>query len=204
MHDNLLLIFTRNPELGKCKTRLAAEVGDVAALNVYTFLLQHTVGFTQGLQVEKWVYYSDTLGEGDMWQTPPYTKKLQRGTDLGSRMLQAFQEGFAAGYKNIIIIGTDMYHLSQNEIEAAFAALDTYDYVLGPAEDGGYYLLGMKSLHTALFYNKAWSTETVLQHTLNDLKATNFLLLPVKNDVDYYEDIKDIVAFKPFLKPVQK
>jgi len=204
LSKNLLLILTRNPELGKCKTRLASNVGDKAALEIYKFLLDKTVSFTKDLKVEKWVYYSEEVWENDIWNNNLYSKKLQTGTDLGERMMNAFKEGFQAGFKNIIIIGSDMYHLNQSDLEEAFSKLEHHKYVIGPAEDGGYYLLGMKSLKTALFQNKEWGTNTVLAATLSDIKEDSFVLLNEKNDVDYYEDIKDIEAFAPFLKHMKK
>lgn len=204
MDKNLLLILTRNPELGKCKTRLAKKIGDVAALDIYKFLLDHTVSFTKNLNVEKWVYYSEEIWENDIWDNKYYQKKLQVGTDLGERMLNAFQDGFNSGFEKIIIIGSDMYHLSQADMEEAFLRLNEHDYVIGPAEDGGYYLLGMKSLKKEVFHNKSWGTDTVLSDTLKDLESGSIFMLPVKNDVDYYEDIKDIAAFQPFLKPIKE
>ena len=197
---NLLLIFTRNPELGKGKRRLAATVGDQAALDIYNFLLEHTVKITCGLYTDKIVYYSDEIWEQDIWDNKIYEKKLQVGDDLGTRMRNAFQDGFASGYEKIVIIGSDMYDLSQEDLEEAFRVLAPNDFVLGPAEDGGYYLLGMKKLKPALFKDKEWGTETVLRDTLNDLENEKKILLKTKNDVDYYEDIKDIPAFAPFLK----
>ena len=197
---SLLLIFTRNPELGKCKTRLAAKVGDNAALDIYKFLLSHTVSITQGLDVEKWVYYSNEIWEEDIWSKDVFKKKLQDGPDLGLRMLNAFQEGFESGYEKIVIIGSDMYDLSQEDLESAFSQLNQHDYVVGPAEDGGYYLLGMTLLNKELFQDKRWGTETVLEDTLKHLEQEKVSLLPVKNDVDHYEDIKDIKAFQPFIK----
>lgn len=193
---NLLMIFTRNPELGKCKTRLAATIGDQAALEVYQLLLAHTVSITKNLEVTKEVHYSARIGEDDIWNQTIYNKKQQKGKDLGIRMYNAFQNGFNAGYTNIIIIGSDMYDLTQRDIENAFNALKTNDYVVGPAEDGGYYLLGMKKLNSTVFQNKSWGTNTVLQNTLNDLQLTNVKLLEERNDVDYYEDIKDISVFQ--------
>ena len=204
MNKNLLLILTRNPELGKCKTRLAAKVGDKVALEIYKFLLDHTVSFTKDLDVEKWVYYSEDIWKKDIWDQRIYQKKLQVGTDLGKRMLNAFQEGFHSGFEKIIIIGSDMYHLSQADLEEAFLRLEEYDYVVGPAEDGGYYLLGMKSLKKEVFQNKSWGTDTVLSDTLKDLESGSIFMLPEKNDVDYYEDIKDILAFQPFLKHMKE
>ncbi len=197
--ENLLLIFTRNPELGKCKTRLAATIGDEAALEVYKMLLDHTVAITKNLSCTKQVHYSVKIHENDIWDPNFYVKKQQLGDDLGQRMKRAFIKGFEQGYKNIIIIGSDMYDLSQRDIELAFNQLETHDYVVGPAEDGGYYLLGMKELHSTIFENKTWGTNTVLQSTLEDLQPYNYKLLKTRNDVDYYEDIKDISAFQEFL-----
>ncbi|MEM9648456.1 MAG: TIGR04282 family arsenosugar biosynthesis glycosyltransferase [Bacteroidota bacterium] len=203
-NNNLLLIFTRNPELGKCKTRLAAKVGDPSALEIYKFLLEHTVAITQNLKMDKQVYYSNSIWEDDIWHLTAYQKKLQQGEDLGMRMMSAFQEGFHSGYEKIIIIGSDMYDLSQVDLENAFDQLENHDFVLGPAEDGGYYLLGMRTLETSLFTGKAWGQDTVLRDTLGNLEGKNYSLLDTRNDVDHYEDIKDIEAFKPFLKHMKE
>tara|TARA_R110000751_G_scaffold22702_6_gene63717 strand:+ start:2840 stop:3451 length:612 start_codon:yes stop_codon:yes gene_type:complete len=197
---DLLIIFTRNPELGKCKTRLAATVGHESALNIYKFLLDHTKNITQGLNFRKWVCYSDDIWENDNWDKSVYEKKVQSGNDLGERMYNAFKEGFNAGYKRIIIIGSDMYDLNENDLLEAFQLLDQHDYVIGPAIDGGYYLLGMKVLSPNLFKDKTWGTDTVLKATLEDLKNKNYSLLAPKNDIDYFEDIKDIEIFRTFLK----
>ncbi|MEM8763692.1 MAG: TIGR04282 family arsenosugar biosynthesis glycosyltransferase [Bacteroidota bacterium] len=196
----LLLIFTRNPELGKCKTRLAAKIGDQAALDVYVFLLEHTRKITGPLQAAKQVYYSEEIAYDDLWSSAAFEKKKQVGDDLGKRMQNAFAEGFAKGYKHILIIGSDMYDLSTRDLEGAFNALEKNEVVLGPAEDGGYYLLGLSRMQDALFQNKEWGTETVLEDSLANLKDIPYFLLEEKNDVDYYEDIKDIAVFKPFLK----
>lgn len=201
---DLLLIFTRNPELGKCKTRLAATVGNDTALEIYKFLLQHTVSITKNLDVGKQVWYSEEIWEDDIWENAYYDKKLQKGKHLGVRMANAFQEGFASGFERIIIIGSDMYHLTQADLADAFAQLKQYDYVIGPAEDGGYYLLGMKSFDPEVFRNKDWGRDTVLEDTLSDLKGKKLAVLEQRNDVDVYEDIEDIDAFRYFLKHVEK
>ncbi len=199
---NLLLIFTRNPELGKCKTRLAATVGDQTALDIYTFLLEHTVSITQNLAVDKQVHYSVKVRSNDLWSEDTYHKLRQEGDDLGIRMENAFKNGFAQGYENIIIIGSDMYDLSQKDLEQAFEALYAHDYVVGPALDGGYYLLGMKKIHTNIFKNKVWGTSTVLEDTLKDLHGFSVKKLEERNDIDFYEDLKDIPAFRQFLTPI--
>ncbi|MFX0558478.1 TIGR04282 family arsenosugar biosynthesis glycosyltransferase [Maribacter sp. CXY002] len=198
--QNLLLIFTRNPELGKGKRRLAATIGDEATLEIYKFLLNHTSKITKNLYAKKIVYYSEEIWANDIWDNNRYDKKVQVGADLGERMANAFLDGFSKGFDKIIIIGSDMLNLSLSDLETAFKALDKYDFVVGPAEDGGYYLLGMKTFKKELFLNKIWGTDTVLQDTLNDIKYEKTTLLEARNDIDYYEDIKDISAFEPFLK----
>ena len=196
----LLIIFTRNPELGKCKTRLAATIGDQAALDIYIFLLKHTVSVTENLEVTKQVHYSNKVHHNDLWNDAKFEKRQQYGADLGLRMLHAFEEGFKEGYQQIIVIGSDLYDLNQNELENAFNALNQHDYVVGPAEDGGYYLLGMKHLKPELFQNKNWGTSSVLKDTLINLENESLQLLPQKNDVDYYEDIQNIEVFQQFLR----
>ena len=192
MNKNLLLIFTRNPELGKAKTRLAKTVGDETALEIYKFLLKRTRDVSAKVTSDKAVYYSVHIRENDIWDAAIFQKYQQVGEDLGIRMLHAFKNGFEAGYEKVMIIGSDLYDLSAKNIENAFTALDENEVVLGPALDGGYYLLGMNSLHAAVFKNKEWGTATVRKDTLDDLKDKKVKLLAVKNDIDVYEDILGI------------
>lgn len=197
---DLLIIFTRNPELGKVKTRLAREVGDEAALEIYKFLLKHTVLVTKGLDVHKEVWFSEGIDEDQLWDPSVYSKELQQGKDLGARMQHAFETGFGQGFRNIIIIGSDLYDLETTDLENAFSILKNKEYVIGPASDGGYYLLGMRSPESKIFQNKQWGTSTVLRETLNDLKGKNIALTDLRNDVDLYQDIKDHKDFQKFLK----
>ena len=197
---NLLLIFTRNPEFGKVKTRLARDIGHQAALDIYKFLLAHTAKICTPLDTEKAVYYSEEIPNNDLWNATVFQKKKQVGEDLGERMQNAFAEGFNLGYSKIIIIGSDLYDIETKDLEQAFKVLNNHEIVIGPAEDGGYYLLGMKQLYPKLFKNKNWGTATVLQDTINELKKSNYKLLEKRNDVDLYSDIKDHPAFVPFLK----
>ena len=196
---NLLLIFTRNPEPGKVKKRLAASIGDEPALEIYKFLLKHTLEITKDLPADKEVYYSEKIEKEDLWDEN-YSKKLQKGEDLGERMKNAFQNGFESGYRNIIIIGSDLYDLQKNDLEKAFSALEISDYVIGPAIDGGYYLLGMKSLNLKLFKNKSWSTASVFEDTIKDINSKNITILEKRNDIDVFEDIKNIPVFQQFIK----
>jgi len=192
MHKNLLLIFTRNPELGKVKTRLAKTVGDETALEIYKFLLEKTRDESRKVNADKAVYYSVKARDNDIWDAQTYQKFAQKGEDLGHRMQYAFEQGFKTGYEKVLIIGSDLYDLSSENIDYAFNTLDNHDVVLGPAEDGGYYLLGMNTLHASVFRKKEWGASTVLKDTLGNLTHQQVKLLETKNDIDLYEDIESI------------
>ena len=197
---NCILIFTRNLKLGKVKTRLAKTIGDEKALEIYQFLVQKTKQISDQVQVKKRVYYDQSITENDFWNSEDYQKFLQKGTDLGSRMYQAFLQAFQSDFEKVIIIGSDLYDLTPKIISEAFQELDKNDVVIGPAEDGGYYLLGMKVLHPPIFKNKNWGTDSVRKETLADLKEKKVFLLEELNDVDIFEDIQDHPAFQHFLK----
>ena len=162
--------------------------------------MQHTVSITKNIPAVKQVYYSEEIWEKDIWNTTIFEKKLQNGANLGDRMANAFEQGFENGFEKILVIGSDMYDLDATTIENAFSELDKSDFVIGPAQDGGYYLLGMKKFNVDVFKNKAWGTNTVLNDTLKNLEKYKIKLLDIRNDVDVYEDIKDISAFNSFLK----
>jgi hypothetical protein len=200
MPKNLLLVFTRNPELGKVKTRLAKTVGNATALKIYIFLLERTRDIAVKVAADKAVYYSVKIRENDIWDASIFQKHQQVGEDLGIRMLHAFKNGFKAGYEKVMIIGSDLYDLTAETIENAFIALKDNEVVIGPAEDGGYYLLGMNSLEEKVFKNKKWGTETVRKNTLEELKDKKVFLLGELNDVDVFEDIEHHPAFQTFLK----
>ena len=197
---DLLLIFTRNPQLGKVKKRLAADIGDTSALKVYKFLLQHTFEVAKDLAVEKCIYYSEEIPQEDLWDKEIFQKKLQRGNGLGERMENAFSESFEAGYEKVVIIGSDLFDLQEEDLKKAFLALDTTNYVLGPASDGGYYLFGMKSLNSRVFRDKIWGSNTVLQETLQDLKNEQLTMLEVRNDIDYVQDLEAHPELRQIIK----
>jgi uncharacterized protein len=191
---NLLMLFVRNPELGKVKTRLAASVGPETALDIYLHLLRHTRDITQHLPCDKVVYYSDKIEQDDLWPNAQYRKKLQQANgDLGNKMEMAFEVAFAEGYTSVVIIGSDCPQLSSEIINQAFEELKTHEVVIGPALDGGYYLLGMKHLHPEFFHNKRWSTEHVFPDTLHDIERLHLshTLLPYLSDIDRLEDLQE-------------
>ena len=188
-----LIIFVRNPEPGKVKTRIAITMGNEKALEVYKELLLHTYHITKDISCDKFVFYADQITENDLWETSFYHKKLQQGNDLGQRMLLAFRELFGLGYQSIQIIGSDCMELTSDIIETGFNRLHENEVVIGPSADGGYYLLGMSLLIPDVFYKKEWSTEKVFSSTLADIKklSLSYILLPELSDIDTEKDWLD-------------
>ncbi len=186
-----LIIFVRNPVLGKVKTRLAAVIGNEKALQVYKHLLQHTHFITKHLSVTKFVYYADVIDQNDLWNG--FEKRMQKGNELGERMQHAFRELFAKGFSRVCIIGSDCYELTQAIITVAFEKLHEKDIVIGPVADGGYYILGSIKMIPQLFANKQWSSDTVFSDTVKDVKKLNLTLhiLPLLNDIDEEKDLQN-------------
>ena len=183
-----LIIFARKPILGKVKTRLAATIGEVKALNIYKKLLLHTRSVAKEATCQGFVFLTEE-DEDDFWKE--FYCHLQSGETLGDRMYEAFNLLFDKGYHQCIIIGSDCHELTKEIINFAFDALITNDIVIGAATDGGYYLLGMKKMHPLLFMNKNWSTENVFTQTLMDIKqqGLTYYTMPLLNDVDEEKDI---------------
>lgn len=199
MSKNLIIVFTRNPELGKVKTRLAKTIGNQSALNIYNYLLNHTEQTIRNTTCDKAIFYSVKIRENDIWSSNIYNKLQQKGKDLGSRMSNAFKYAFENNYEKVIIIGSDLFDLKPEHISTALNMLDKNDVVIGPAQDGGYYLLGMKKIHSNVFENKNWGTETVLKDTLKDLKHLDVFHLKELNDIDTFEDIRDNQTLKELI-----
>ena len=188
MTNQHLIIFVKNPIPGTVKTRIARTVGNERAVQVYQHLLRHTQETVAQLAVQRVVYYGDFINEDDGWND--YDKQLQTGNDLGQRMLNAFQERFADGASRVVVIGSDCLAITPDHIRLAFDALNQADVVIGPATDGGYYLLGMKQPHEFLFADMPWSqpelrqlTElAILQHSLTVERLQEL------TDIDEWED----------------
>lgn len=188
MSKNLLIIFVKNIKLGKVKTRLAKTIGKKNAFEIYKELVKVTDQATEELHLDKRVYFSDAIIDLE-WQN--HTKKVQKGIDLGERMKNAFLEGFEDGYKNIILIGSDLPDISSEIITKGYEKLQKNEVVFGPAEDGGYYLLGLSKMIDTIFDNKPWSQSNLLKVTLHDIKSTtkNIAFLKELNDIDTIEDL---------------
>ncbi len=198
-----LIIFVRNPVLGKVKTRIAKDLGDFAALEIYKRLLNHTYSITKYLAVDRYVFYADFINHNDLWKNPDYKKELQTGSDLGERMKNAFDLLLKKSYSRIAIIGSDCFDLTESIINEAMEALEKKQVVIGPSLDGGYYLLGMNTFIQQLFENKNWSTESVYYDTIRDLSNLKYPyhLLPRLSDVDNVEDCKKYNALISLSSP---
>jgi len=193
MKKEALIVFVRKPEMGKVKTRLAATIGDAAALDIYKKLLHHTFELTQHIAADKFIFYAGEIVENDIWQQNDYTKLLQKETDLGGRMQTAFETIFQKGYDKVVIIGSDCPQLTDDHLAEAFQALDQFDLVIGPAADGGYYLLGMKKLHAELFQGIEWSTPNVFADTVKIIEQMThrYHVLQTLTDVDEEKDLPE-------------
>ena len=191
MENPALLLMVKNPIAGKTKTRLAAEVGNDRALEIYGKLIRHTREQASGLQgVTRYLYYSDFVDSADEWPGDEYIKLVQLGAGLGERMSAAFQRAFDRGHERVVIIGSDCPGLSADLLRESFSALLENDLVIGPASDGGYYLLGLRHPQPRLFTDMAWSTENVAAETLRraQVQALRVSELPTLSDVDRLAD----------------
>ena len=138
------------------------------------------------------MFYSDFIDNQDIWENISFNKDIQRGEDLGERMQNAFDLVLNEPLiERAVIIGSDCPQISAQHITKAFVALETHEVVIGPAQDGGYYLLGMKHVQAPLFQNKPWSSSQLLTETieeLNNLKKTVYFL-PLLSDLDEEKDL---------------
>ena len=195
----LLIVFTRYPEPGKAKTRLAKALGEHGSADIQKKLTEDTLSkvhkFQQVNSVDVSVYFTG----GDLqlmknWLGPDFSFEAQGKGDLGDRMAEACSNAFRQGYKRLVIIGSDCPGLSSMHFKQAFAALYDKDLVLGPAADGGYYLIGLKREHNSLFTRIPWGTETVLKKTMNYAEKLGLATatLETLSDVDRPEDLKHI------------
>lgn len=145
---------------------------------------------TEQVNCTRHVFYSDEI-ESDAWDDDKFNKHIQEGEDLGDRMSNAFEKIFALGAEKAVIVGSDCPEITTAIINSAFTTLKEKDVCIGPARDGGYYLLGMNKPLPFLFQQKAWSTDSVFSSTIDDLEKQNlsFGKLPELSDLDTAEDL---------------
>ncbi|MGQ4646650.1 TIGR04282 family arsenosugar biosynthesis glycosyltransferase [Lyngbya aestuarii] len=191
-----LIIFSRYPEPGKTKTRLIPLLGDEGAAQLQRQMTEQTLITAKTLKASNSLSVEVHFAGGDQqlmrdWLGSDVIYQQQGQGDLGRRMASAFQASFNAGMTRVVIIGTDCPDLKTQLIEQAFQALNQHDLVLGPAEDGGYYLIGLRRLINQLFIGISWGTSQVRQKTVEIAQKLNLAIayLPVLNDIDRPEDL---------------
>lgn len=185
------MIFARYPEKGKVKTRLAAGVGEEQALKIYAYLLEYTFAQANAVAADKAVFMPAPVKVYPPVERYGYPHFIQKGNDLGEKMHRAFMAAFEQGYNHAIIIGSDCREITPSLIKSAFDALSEVDCVIGPASDGGYYLIGLNNTQSQLFLERQWSTPDVFLDTLLDLQklGMSYRVLETLNDVDTAADL---------------
>jgi uncharacterized protein len=189
----MLIMFTRYPRPGQAKTRLIPALGPEGAARLQIAMTQHSLRQARGLEQPIAIYYTngeepelrDWLGEDLRYCT-------QAAGDLGAKMLGAFWDSLGDETGAAVIIGTDCPGIDTQLLAQTFEALQTSDLVLGPALDGGYYLIGLRRVIPALFENIPWSSDQVLSQTQAIANRLNLSihLLPELPDIDRPEDLK--------------
>jgi rSAM/selenodomain-associated transferase 1 len=197
MHDKpIILLFIKAPLKGRIKSRLAAAIGNDAALELYRRFVLDTIDTVEALALPLRICFYPPHEETTIraWLGNKLDCMPQQGDDLGERMESAFKQVFQEGYDRAVLIGSDIPALNAPIIDEAFTSLNVHDAVLGPAADGGYYLIGFtaKTFQPDLFRHIAWSTNTVFDETLARIKESGrrVHLLPKLHDVDTKEDLR--------------
>jgi len=199
---HILLIFVKYPEPGKVKTRLARDIGKEKAAKIYRAIAEIVINHVSRSSEHKTTIFFDPPERGtdiEKWLENNRCELFpQEGNSLGEKMTNAFAKAFSLGAEKAVIIGTDCVEISDEIVSQAFNALQTVDVVLGPAEDGGYYLLGLKKLVPEIFDGIKWSTDLVLDQTLERVreKGLGFRLLKTLRDIDTVSDLNEKLLLK--------
>ena len=198
-----ILLFLRVPEKGRVKTRLAASLGEDAAFALYKSFVLDILDIISaaGCRVFLYGHPADKVEEISSWLGSQFPCRVQIGENLGSKMANAFLEVFSNGFEKAVLVGSDIPDLPLRIIQDAFSALDQEGSALGPAADGGYYLVAFRKsvFQSEVFENISWGTETVLAQTLAAFKEsdTPVRLLEKWRDIDTVEDLKALMARHP-------
>jgi len=205
LDDRCLLFFVKYPEKGKVKSRLAAVIGDDSAVSVYKNLVDQMLSTLKEGTFPLYICFFPKNAQKPIknWLGREYRYLPQNGKDLGERMRNGFIDGFAMGYKRVVLIGSDIPDLPMKYIEKAFKSLKEMDAVIGPAYDGGYYLIGFKdkTFSPQVFEGIAWETKNVFGETMKKFKRSRRVVytLPYQRDIDTVKDLnhlKDKISSK--------
>lgn len=209
LQKNVLIIFVKFPEPGKVKTRLAEELGDKKAAEIYSLMAQTIIGnVIHSGSYETAIFFDPPekedeiikwIGDGSAVFFP------QEGKALGDRMSNAFGKVLSDGTRKAVIIGTDCINVTTDTIVEAFSRLNDRDVIIGPAEDGGYYLLGLNKHEPGLFRDISWSTGMVLDQTVGRIQEAglSFTLLKTLTDIDTAGDLRRHKSISIGAEPVE-
>ncbi len=193
MSRDLLIIFLKAARPGGVKTRIAVTTGPERACAIYkemTAIVLDRFGSLQNVELR--FSPDDALAEIQPLLRETWKARPQGEGDLGARLLRAFASGFASGAERVVIVGSDCPEIKSSDVRTAWKELDLHDVVVGPAVDGGYWLIGLKAAHVDLFSDISWSSDQVLAQTLSRAKSLGLRiqLLRILSDVDTEEDWK--------------
>ena len=197
--DRCLVMFVRFPEQGQVKSRLAKDLGEEAATNLYRCFVEDLLERFSKEACRLRIAFCPAEKEREMREMlgDEFCYIPQMGEDLGERMKLAFLRCFSEGARSVVLIGSDIPDLPARIVDGAFRALDKYEAVIGPSVDGGYYLLGFKedTFCGDVFRGLPWGAETVFQETMSILHMAGALVhvLPVWRDIDKQEDIAAVI-----------
>jgi uncharacterized protein len=191
-----LIVFTRYPVPGKTKTRLIPALGEEGAANLHRQMTEATLAQVRqlradGVAIE--VHYAGAIADRELadWLGADLVYRSQGDGDLGERMALSIETALQAGHDRVIIIGTDCPELTTEILQLAFEQLHDRDLVLGPAIDGGYYLIGLRRFMPELFVGINWGTSAVRQQTIEIATKLGLSMgdLPLLADIDRPEDL---------------
>ena len=196
--NRCIIIFVRYPEKGAVKSRLAPVLGEELVVSLYEAFVSDLLATLERSGYPFRIAFTPAEREGDIFRCFGRHEGFpQAGTDLGERMKNAFQRCFSDGFTSVVLIGSDIPDLPPEIFAEAFAALDNSGAVIGPAADGGYYLIGFRkeTFVPEVFGGIAWSTGTVFAETVARLERARVGVhrLPLWRDVDTPEDLRDLV-----------
>lgn len=190
-NKNALILFVKAPRLGTVKTRLQPDLTKQQSLKLYRAMVEELVRQFREVHfcdLKIYFYPANALREMKSWLGGHFEYFPQQGGDLGEKMQRAIAEMLAQRYQKVVLVGSDIPTLDRATVADAFIHLNEKDLVVGPCPDGGYYLVGMKTLHRTLFQEIPWSSARVLKQTLQKAKQArlNFQLLAYKSDIDTF------------------
>lgn len=193
MQSDILIIFIRYPQAGLVKTRLARRIGADKAAHLYRLFVEALLLRTDDKNYQRIIFYTpaDKKKEIIHWLGSGLTLQPQKGNNLGERLAHAFEFAFKHGARRVIAIGSDSPLLDKRTVRDAFVKLKRAPCVLGPASDGGYYLIGLSSFAGQIFKGIRWGTKNVLSQTIDRLKKSKIScrLLRASFDVDTHDDL---------------